>query len=879
MSLRRTAHALLALWRKQRLEQELESEILAHIELAEQDARARGLSSEEARWAARRSFGGIEQMKEVHRDLRSVPFLDTLQRDLRYGLASLLRTPGFTAVVVGVLALGIGANVAMFSVVDAVLFKPLPFTHPERLVRIWEAPRPGAVNSTSTPAFLDWKQLATTFECLSAEVPAAAALAAKNGPERLTGKAVTAEYFRVFATSAALGRTFTPQEDRPGSASVVVLSHATWQSQFGGDPDILQRRLLLDGAAYQVVGILPPGAFDRDDTQFWKPLIFTPSQHSREIHWLTVYGRLRPGVTLTQARDQMHAIHSALFSISPLEDREATITLEPLGRLLVGAGLERSLLVAFGAVGLVLLIACANIANLLLARGATRTRELAVRTALGAGRGRLVCQLLTESLALCFLGSIAGIAAAYALIRVATPMLAESLPFTADVRLDLRVLAFAGLIALAVGLLSGTLPAVKTSFANLAESLNRSSRSASGRHTRLRRTIVIAEVALSLVLVCGALLLLRSLLKLQQLDTGVQIENVLTMSADLPVTAYPTPQKAGLFYDAIAQKLNAAPGIARAGLSTHLPLQWIGNGEAIQVAGSAELIRVRFKRVDPGYFQTFKIPLLAGRGIDVQDRDGAPLVVVINQALAARLADAADIRNPVGRAVRVSYPGYIEQRVFRPQVQIVGIIRSERVSSPGDSDPPVVYAPLAQAPDPHVKLIVRSASGTANVMPAVRAAVRAVDPSLPLGDVATMEQVRRTTLSGASRPAGLIGAFAAVALLLTAIGLYGVLSQAVTQQRREIGIRMALGAPSRDVLSRILRNALGMVIAGLALGLLATFALTRVMKNLLFETSPLDPVALAMTCVFMLLVGLLAGFVPANRAARLDPVSTLRDEG
>ena len=880
MSVRRAMERLLALVRRPRLDRELENEILAHLELAERDAMARGLSPDEARRAARRLFGGIEQMKEEHRDERSFRCIETSLRDLRYGLASLGRAPGFTAVIVSVLALGIGANVAMFSVLDAVLLKPLPFPQPERMVRVWEAPQPGVVNATSVPDFVDWKRLASTeFGALSAEQSISVALTDKDGATRLSGKAVTADCFRVFATRAQLGRTFTTEEDQPGTAPLIVLSHAAWQSDFGGDPDILNRHPILDGVPHQVIGVLPPGAFDRDETRFWKPLVFTPDQEVRDIRWLTVYGRLRTGATVAQASQRMQAINAALMAAHSIQDRNGTINVAPLAPLLVGAGLQRSIYVAFGAVALVLLIACANTVNLLLAKAASRGRELAVRAALGASRGRLIAQLLTESMVVCLLGGVAGVALAGLLLRAARPLLAESLPFTADVTLDLRVLAFAAVVALGVALLAGTFPALRATYSDVAESLNRSVRGSSGAHARLRRAIVIGEVALSLVLVCGALLLFRSLLKLQQIDTGVRIEKVITMSVDLPAGAYPTPQKAALFYRAMAQRLEAAPGVSQVGFSTVLPLRWISNGEGMFAPGTPEMVHVRFKRVDPGYFQTLGIPVLAGRGITGQDREGTPRVAVINQALTARLAEVAHMKNPVGEVVRVSTPGYLEKKEFIPEVEIVGVIRSERVSGPGDPDPPVVYVPLAQAPSPQVKLVIRAGAEMAAVMPAIREAVREIDPNLPLGDVATMEQVRDGTLLGASRPAGLIGAFAAIALLLAAIGLYGVLSHTVTLQRREIGIRMALGAGATDVFSQVLRNALSMVAVGLGLGLLATFALTRVMKNLLFEVSPLDPVALTAACVSIVLIGLLAGFLPARRAASLDPVETLREEG
>jgi predicted permease len=880
VSFRRAMASLAALLRKQRLDRELEDEIRAHLELAEREALARGLSPKEARREARHNFGGIEQMKEEHRDRRSFPWIETVIRDLRYGLASLLRSPGFTVVVVGVLALGIGGTVAIFSVVDAVLLRPLPFPEPDRIVRVWEAPRPGAVNATTVPQFLAWKRLGTVFDALAAEQPIQAALSNKGEAARLSGKAVTAEYFKVFGTGAELGRTFTSEEDKPGAAPVIILSHAAWQTYFGSDPGILRRRVLLDGESYQVIGVLQAGAFDRDQVQFWKPLLFSPDQLASATHWLTVYGRLRAGPTLIQARERMQAIYAALLETASMdEDREGAIVVEPLSRLLLGANLKRSISVAFGAVFLVLLIACANVANLLFAQGATRRTELAVRAALGAGRGRLVAQLLTESFTLCLLGGAAGVGVAQLLIRLATPLLSESLPFTADVTLSVRVLAFAAAVVLGVVLLAGALPALEASFGNLTESLKQSARGSSGTHVRVRRTIVIGEVALSLVLVCGAVLLARSLLKLQQLDTGIRIENVITMSADLAKGAYATPQKAALFYQAVTERLRSAPGVARVGLSTYLPLQWISNGEAMQIAGAEKLVRVRFKRVDPGYFSTLDIPVLSGRGITDRDREGTPGVVVINQALAGRLADVAGMKDPVGKMVRLSSVDYAEQKPRMLEVQIVGVIRSERTSSPGLPDPAVVYVPLAQAPSAQIKLLVRTPEETTSVMPAIREAVREIDPNLPLGDIATMQQVRDRTLSGASRPAWLIGAFALVAVLLAAIGLYGVISYSVTQQRREFGIRIALGARSADLFSHVLRNALAVILVGLAFGLLGVFALTRVMTNLLFEVSPLDPLALAAACFSMILIGLFAGFLPATRAARVDPVVTLRDAG
>jgi predicted permease len=875
---RRALAGLLAFFNKRPSELELEDEIRAHLELAEEDAMASGSSPDEARREALRRFGGIEQMKEEHRDRRSIRWLETLFRDFRHGLSSLLRAPSLSAVIIGVLALGVGGTVAMFGVVDAVLLKPLPFPEPDRIVQIWEAPRPDVVNSTTVPQFLAWKRSARVFDGLAAEQPISAALHDKGGPTRVAGKLVTTEYFKVFGIHAALGRTFTAEEDQPGAAPVVILSHAAWETHFGSDPGILQQRARLDGEACQIVGVLPPGAFDRDRTQFWKALVFTPAQKLSDTHWLTVYGRLRRGVMPGQAREWMQAIYAALVQTGPMEDRGGAIAVEPLARLLVGANLQRSISVAFGAVFLVLLIACANAANLLFAQGATRGTELAIRTALGAGRGRLIAQLLTEGLVLCVLGGVAGVGVAYLLIRLATPLLSESLPFTADVGLNLEVLAFAAVLVLGVALGAGLFPALQASAGNLSEILKQSTRGSADAPLRARRAIVSGELALSLVLVCGAFLLVRSLLKLQQLDTGARIENVTTASINLPLAAYGTPQKASLFYEALTQRLQSVSGIAKVGLSTYLPLQWVSNGEVIQIAAAEKLVRVRFKRVDPGYFGTLDIPVLRGRGITENDREGSPRIVVINRTLAAGLA-AAGMKDPVGKAVRLSSTDYEEKKPLMLEVRIVGVIRSERTASPGFPDPAVVYVPLAQAPNPHINLLIRTARETASVMPAIRQAVREIDPNLPLGDIASMQQVRDETLAPASRPAWLIGAFAFVAVLLAAIGLYGLISHSVTQQRREIGIRMALGARSDDVLAQILGRTLGMVIVGILFGLVGVFALTRVMTTLLFELSPLDPLVLAVACVFIVLIGVLAGFLPANRAARVDPATTLRDTG
>jgi putative ABC transport system permease protein len=867
---------LLALFRRRKLDRELDDEILAHLELAERDAIAAGAIPGEARQAARRSFGGIEQMKEDHRDHRGVRWMENLLRDFRYGIGSLARDPGFAAVTIGLLALGIGANSAMFSIVDAVLLKPLPFPEPERMVRVWETP-PGLLNGTTTLTFLDWKRQADIFEALSVECLTKAAVATGGDPARVSGKLVSADYFQVFGVKPQIGRTFATGEDQPGAGPVAVLSHAFWQTHFAGDPGILKRDLVLDGEPHRIIGVLPAGSFDRDEAVFWKPLIFAPDQLNRGQHWLVPVGRLRAGVSLEQAQAKMTILRASLNGV--IYQKDWGFRVDPFAQMLVRDTLRRSIYLAFGAVLMVLLIACANVANLALAKGATRRKEMALRVALGASRGRLIAQLLTESLVLCLLGGAVGVVLGTLLLHAAAPLVAASLPFTADLRMDLRVLGFAAAAVMAVLILAGLLPSLQTSYLRLSNALNQAARGSSGSSAAVRRMIVIAEVAASVILICGAALLFKSLAKLQQVDAGVRIDHIITMSADLPSAAYPSPASAARFYEGVVQRLQAAPGVERASVAQGLPLQGVQWGEYLNLPGVKQSLLVRLKLVDPWYFGALQIPVENGRGIESRDRAGAPPVVVVNREVARQLSKTFGVANPVGRTVGIWVPGYGPIPESLVNMQIVGVIRTERTT--GLNAPPelVAYLPLAQAPRQDIKLVVRTRGEPAAAMPGIREAVRQIDPNLPLGDVMTMEQVKDRSMLWARQPTWVVGAFAGVAALLAALGLYGVLAHAVTQQRREIGIRMALGARPGDVLSHILRGAFSMLVIGLAGGLAGAFALTRVLKTLLFQVSALDPVALAAACVLMTLAGILASWIPASRAARVNPMTVLRDEG
>jgi len=882
--MRRLFSRVIAFFGASRLEHELDDEVRAHLELAEQEARGRGLDPAEARSEALRRFGGIDQMKEVHRDDRSVRWLENLIKDARYGLASLGREPLFAIIAVAVLALGIGANTAIFSLVDAVLLKPLPFPDPERIVRMWEKP-PIGTNSTTALNFTELKRRLHTFDAFSAEVDVNATAEIGGEPVRLQGRRVSANHFAVFGIAPMLGRTFREEEDRPGAENVLVISHAAWQQRFGGDPGILGREVRLDGVPFHIIGVMPPGALDRDRRRarmafvsFWKPLALTAEQLEAGSHFLNPIGRLKPGVSIGDAELDMLAARAAIQDLIPQWKKDWSVIVEPFDAALIDGTLRRSLYVALGAVVLVLLIACANLANLLLARGAARQKEIALRAALGATRGRLIAQLLTESVVLGLLGGIAGVGLAAAMIQAAIPLLPGTIPFTATVELNLRVLAFASAIALAVSTVVGLLPALRLSSASAADALNSSSRGSSGRHDGIRRLIVGAEVAVSIVLICGSVLLFKSLMRLQLVDTGVRAPNVVTASIDIARDKYPTADQAIGFYDRLIDEVEAIPGVESASIAGDVPLEGTG-GENLRTPSTGdERLLVRFKRADPGYFPTMGLEIVKGRGFSRADRLGSAYVTLINEALARDLAARFGMTDPVGQVVDLPAIGY-GSSTSRKLMTIVGIVKNERVESDLRADVlGIAYVPIAQAPILWNKLSVRTRADSQSIVPSIREALRRVDSRVALADVRTVAELRELSLSGMKEPAWLIGIFAAVSALLAALGLYGVVSHAVSQQRREIGIRMALGAESRDVVKQMLQHVSITIAVGLGCGLASAVVLTRAARSLLFEVSALDPAAFAIGALTMTAIGLLAAAIPASRATRVDPTTALRSE-
>ena len=884
MTIKRRLARLLALVTRSRLERELDDEVLAHLELAEHDALARGLDPAEARRDALRQFGGVDQMKEVHRDDRSVRWIENLIKDVRYGLAGLGREPGFAFVAIGVLALGIGANAAVFSIVDAVLLKPLPFTNPERVVRMWEK-TPTGVNSTTAENFVEIRRRLRTFEVFSAEVDVNATAEIAGEPVRLQGRRVSANHFDVFGIAPILGRAFREEEDQPGAANVILISHAAWQQRFGGDPRILDREVRLDGVPCRIIGVLPQGALDRDRRRanmafvsFWRPLALTPEQLASGSHFLNPVGRLKPGITIDDAQRDMLAARAAIADLIPQWKKEWSVKVEPFDEALVTGTLKRMLYLALGAVVLVLLIACASLANLLLARGAARQKEIAVRSALGASQARLIAQLLTESLVLAILGGLAGVALAAALLRLAIPLLPVDLPFTATIALDARVLIVAALCVFMVAAVVGILPALRLSSASAADALNQSARGSSGRDDGMRRTIVGIEVAVSIVLICGSVLLFKSLMRLQQVDTGVRAPNVVTASVDIGRDKYPTAAHAIAFYDRVIEEMRAIPGVESATIAGDVPLEGTG-GENLRMPGNADQrLLVRFKRADAGYFETMGLEVIGGRGFTAGDRLGAPYVTVINEALVSDLKAAFGMDDPIGQIVDLPAIGFATP-TERKSMRIIGIVKNERVRNDLRAGiEGIAYVPIAQAPMLWTKLAVKTPVEASVIAPAMRAALRKVDDRVALAEVRTVEQLRDLSLSGAREPAWLIGIFAALSTLLAALGLYGVVAHVVTRQRREIGIRMALGASSSSVLAMVLQHVMTTIAVGLIAGLAGAVALTRVMHSILFEVSPLDPFAFTTAALAMTMVAMVAALVPASRATRVDPTTALRSE-
>jgi putative ABC transport system permease protein len=809
--------------------------------------------------------------------------MDTLPGDIRFAFRAIRRSPGFTLVAVLTLALGIGANTAIFSFVDAVLLKPLSYPHPEEIMQVWEKPPVYDRNGVSTMNYLDWKNQSTVFSAMAAQTWGSMTLTSADVPVQLRGTRVAVPYFDIFDIKPVLGRTFAPGEDQPGKEQVVVLSYRIWQSRFGADRSIAGRSAGLDGKTYTVIGVMPEdSSFSRGFFDVWTPLAFTPKDMTRDFHWMQVWARLKPGVTLQQAQAQMDSIGERIARDYPDSNKGWGVKIDRFLDRVVGNNLRRSLWVLLAAVAAVLLIGCANLANLLLARGAGREREVAIRFAIGASRWRLLCQFLTESLLLASMGGALGVLVGFGCMRALKAWIPQFyLPAEADVHLDGRVLLFtAGLIIL-TGILFGIAPAFHAARSDLGGSLKEGGRGSTtgvGRR-RLRSVLVVTEVALAFVLLSGALLLVRSFYGLQQVDPGFETTNVISMWLPMTDEQYPDAGRAVNHVNQVMEKAASVPGMREVAVTTARPLDGWGYGMPFLVEGQ-QVDRAKrpgcfFKMVSPSYFRTIGMKLRKGRGLADTDKRGAPPVTVINETMATRYFKGQE---PIGKRI------FIQEIVtarheLGPEVawQVVGVVADEKVDSLDDSSPGV-YVPYQQSPTVPVAMLVRGAMDPSRLLKSVESAIWQINKNQAFDDIKTLDQLKTESLGGNRLRTVLLGIFAGLALLLTAIGIYGVISYSVAQRTHEMGVRAALGASAWDQLRLVLGSGMALTAMGLAIGTAGALALTRLLGSLLFGVSPRDPWTLVSVGAILAAVSLLACYAPARRAMKVDPTVALRYE-
>lgn len=810
--------------------------------------------------------------------------MDDLMKDVRFALRLIRTSPGFAIVAVLTLALGIGANTAIFSFVDAVLLEPLPFLHPEQIVNVWEKPPQYDRNGISTLNFLDWKNQNTVFTAMAAETGGSVTLTGVDTPVQLRGSRVSAPFFTIFGVKPMLGRTFAPDEDQLGKQHEVILTHRIWESRFGADRSLIGRSIRLDGEPYTVIGVMPAGtSFDRGYQDLWTPLAFEPKDMTRDFHWMMSWARLKPGVTLEQARQQMKAVAARIEHDYPESNKGWSVTIDRYVDRVVDDSLRRSLYVLLAAVGAVLLIGCANLANLLLARGAGREREVAVRSALGAGRWRLIRQFLTESIFLAGLGGLVGVLVGYGLMAALKAWIPPFvLPAEADVRLDGSVLLFTAAIVILTGILFGIVPALHAAHTDLAGSLKeggRTSTSGAGRR-RLRSALVVVEVAMAFVLLSGAALLIRSFYRLQQVDPGFESTNVITMGLPMTDEQYPDGPHIISYLGEVMEKLDAVPGVRAAATTSALPLEGWGWGMPFLIEGQPVVDRANrpgcfYKMVSPSYLATLGMRTLKGRWLAETDTQGGLPVTVVDQSMVKRYFKGED---PIGKQVLIQQivPGKHE---LGPEIpwQVVGVVADEKVGGLDDSSPGV-YVSYKQSPAMGTALVVRGAVDPEHLVKSIQAAVWQLNKNQALDEIKTLEQIKTESLGGNRLRTVLLAVFAGLALLLAAIGIYGVISYSVAQRTHEMGVRAALGASRWDQIRLVLGSGLSLTAIGLVIGVLGSLGLTRLLASLLFGVSPRDPLALSLVAGVLAAVALAACYVPAHRATRVDPIVALRYE-
>ncbi|MBZ5534539.1 MAG: ABC transporter permease [Acidobacteriia bacterium] len=883
---------LAGLFNKARHDHELANELESHLQMHIEDNLRSGMNPEEARRQALIRLGNIESTKENYRDRRGLPALETLLQDVRYSLRMLGKNPGFTAVAVITLALGIGGNTAIFSVIDAVILRPLPFDSPERLVAVWESsPRVGVYHSTiSYPDFVDWKQQNHVFERMAAFHTADFTLTGMDEPAHLLGGVVSSDLFPLLGVKPKLGRDFLPSEDSLGTAKgrPVILSYGLWQRRFGSDSQVIGQSIVLDNQPYTIVGVMPQSfqyPIESKPIELWTTMLVDmittdhskPMTAQRGAHYLGAIARLKPHVSLQQARAELETIANALAQQYPDTNKYGGATAEPELDRLVG-DIRPALLILFRAVGCVLLIACVNVANLLLARATVRRKEIAIRSALGASRSRIVRQLLTESVLLSLLGGVFALLLTLWGTNGLLALSPQNLPRLSGVHLSAHVFAFTAIASLLTGLLFGLLPAIRVSMSGAAEAINEGGRSAtpdSRRHSRLRSMLGAAEMALALVPLVGAGLLMQSFVRLQRVKLGFDPAKVLTVNLALPEARYTTAQQA-TFFRQLLPRLGSLPGVQSASAVYPLPLGDDQISISFEIDGRpvarSEQPSTNYRTAAPDYFRTMHIPLLRGRDFTERDDEKAHPVIIVNETFAKRFFPNED---PLGKRIKPGMSTLPGGSVMREIIGVVGDVKHRGLSY---ASGPEVYEPQNQMPFNGLTLVIRGDNDPRSLIGAVREQVEAQDKDLPLFDSKLMEDYLYASIAEPRFNTLLLTIFAVVALALAAVGLYGVMSYSVAQRTHEIGIRMALGAGRRDVLKLVIGQGLLIVVFGIALGLVGAGLAARMMAGLLFGVESLHPPTFVGVALLLGVVALLACYLPARRATRVDPMVALRYE-